>query len=110
MRSSTLKRFISQNNFEEHLELYRLDCLGSHGNLDNWSVSRKLLNSLKSENIHPRPLLTGNDLIQMGYRPGPIFGRILRFVRDAQLEDQLQTHQQAKEWVLSRFEVEPARN
>jgi len=110
MKSSTLKRFISQNNFEEHLELYRLDCLGSHGNLDNWSVARKFFNSLKPEDIHPHPLLTGNDLIQMGYRPGPIFGRILRCLRDAQLEDELQTYQQAKEWVLSQFEIEPPRN
>lgn len=110
MRSSTLKRFIGQKGFEEHLELYRLDCLGSHGNLDNWSVAREIFSSLKPENIDPVPLLTGNDLIQMGYRPGPIFGRILRFVRDAQLEDQLQTHQQARKWVLRQFEVEPTRN
>src|SRR6185437_3053055 len=33
MRDSTLKRFARLPRFEEHLELHRLDCLSSHGNL-----------------------------------------------------------------------------
>src|SRR5262249_53458133 len=36
MRESTLKRFLRMDNFSEHLELHRLDCLSSSGKLDNY--------------------------------------------------------------------------
>ncbi len=106
MRASTLKRFLGQEDFEEHLELHRLDCLGSHGKLDNWRLARETLDRLEPEEIHPDPILTGHDLIQMGYSPGPVFRKILRGLRDAQLENRVQTHQQAKAWVLARFDVD----
>ena len=34
----------------------------------------------------PLPLITGDDLIALGYRPGPDFRRMLNLVEDAQLE------------------------
>ena len=36
MRESTLKRFLRMPQFEEHLELHRLDCSSSHNMLDNY--------------------------------------------------------------------------
>jgi poly(A) polymerase len=42
MRPATLKRFLRQEGFEEHLELHRLDCLGSHRNLDLWRMLRTI--------------------------------------------------------------------
>ena len=36
MRESTLKRFMRMPDFEEHMALHRLDCLSSHGGLDNY--------------------------------------------------------------------------
>ncbi len=106
MRASTLKRFLGQEDFEEHLELHRLDCLGSHRKLDHWKLARETLDRLEPEEIHPKPILTGNDLIQMGYSPGPIFRKILMSLREAQLEDQVQTRQQARAWVLARFDLD----
>lgn len=107
MRASTLKRFLSQEGFEEHLELHRLDCLGSHGNLDNWRLAAEMLDRSKPEDLHPHPILTGKDLIQMGYVPGPVFGEILGSLRDAQLENRVKTRRQAKAWVSARFDPAP---
>ena len=108
MRASTLKRFLSQEGFEEHLELHRLDCLGSHGNLDNWRLAVATLDRSEPEELQPHPILTGNDLIQMGYAPGPVFREILGSLRDAQLEDRVKTRRQAKAWVSARFDPGPS--
>ena len=78
MRPATLKRFLRQEGFEEHLELNRLDCLGSHRNLDLWRIAKDHLDRLAPEEIRPAPLISGDDLIALGYRPGPIFKEILK--------------------------------
>ena len=105
MRPSTLRRFLGQEGFSEHLELHRLDCLGSHGNLDNWKLANHSLSNLQPEEIHPPVLLTGKDLIEMGYLPGPVFKEILNSLKDAQFENELKTSQQAKQWVLNQFDL-----
>ena len=71
MRESTLKRFLRQENFEEHLELHRLDCLASHGKLDNYRFCLRKRNEYGPETMAPPRLLTGDDLIEMGLTPGP---------------------------------------
>ena len=103
MRDSTLKRFLRRDGFEEHLELHRLDCLGSHRNLENWKYAKERLEQLEPEEIRPSRLLSGDDLIAMGYRPGPLFREILRVVEDAQLENQIHSPAEARELVLARF-------
>lgn len=108
MRASTLKRFLSQEGFEEHLELHRLDCLGSHGNLDNWRLAVEMLDCSEPEDLYPQPILNGNDLIQMGYTPGPVFREILSSLRDVQLENRVKTRPQAKAWVSARFDLGPS--
>src|ERR1019366_1520575 len=40
MRKSTLKRFMRQPGFEEHMALHHLDCLSSHGGLENYEFVR----------------------------------------------------------------------
>src|SRR5262249_208605 len=71
MRESTLKRFLRQSAFDEHLELHRLDCLSSNGQLENYDFCREKLAALPAAALKPKPLLTGKDLITEGYEPGP---------------------------------------
>ena len=108
MRPATLKRFLRQEGFEEHLELHRLDCLGSHRNLDLWRMAKDHLDRLAPEEIRPAPLISGDDLIALGYRPGPIFKEILKAVEDAQLDLLIHSHAEALQWVESRFERKAA--
>ena len=104
MRQSTLKRFLRLEKFEEHLELHRLDCLSSHRHLENYEFVRAKLRDLPPEAIRPRPLFNGDDLIQMGYRPGPRFKEILQAVEDAQLEGEISSQEEAMKFVRERFE------
>ncbi len=103
MKPATLKRFLRLDGFEEHLELHRLDCVSSHGKLDTYDSLRELLANLGPEEIKPAPLLSGYDLIALGYQPGPSFQEILREVEDAHLEGTLHTNAEARTWVLARF-------
>lgn len=104
MRESTLKRFLRLDRFGEHLELHRLDCLASHGNLNHYQMMKERLEGLSTEELLPNPLLTGDDLIAAGYRPGPSFSRILRLAEDAQLESRITTREEALALVRSQFE------
>jgi poly(A) polymerase len=99
MKQSTLKRFLRLPRFEEHLELNRLDCLASHGDLSVNDYVRQEYTHTPEEQIRPAPLITGHDLITLGLKPGPAFSDILAAVEDAQLEGRLANQQAALEFV-----------
>jgi poly(A) polymerase len=103
MRPATLKRFLRQPHFEELLELHRLDCLASHRRLETYYFLLEMLRQTPAERLSPPPLLRGADLIAAGYEPGPLFGRILAAVEEAQLEGRLETRDQALAFVLAEF-------
>jgi poly(A) polymerase len=109
MRTSTLKRFVRLPHFEEHLELHRLDCLSSHGNLDSYGAVQRFLAETPAEQVRPRRVLTGTDLSEMGYIPGPVFSEILRAVEDAQLEGRVTTKEEAEDFVRKRFSMRKAK-
>ncbi|HEY5647955.1 MAG TPA: CCA tRNA nucleotidyltransferase, partial [Nitrospiria bacterium] len=89
--------------FPEHLELHRIDCLASHGDLSLWEFCKKRLAELGPEEVRPARVLTGDELIARGYSPGPLFSEILRGVEDAQLEGTIETPEQAIKWVEKAY-------
>jgi poly(A) polymerase len=103
MKESTLKRFLRMPDFAEHLELHRLDAIGSNGRLENYELARSKLAEYREEQLKPEPLLTGTDLIGLGYEPGPVFSAILHALEDAQLEGRVASYEQALELVRGRF-------
>ncbi|MGC2110514.1 MAG: CCA tRNA nucleotidyltransferase [Candidatus Korobacteraceae bacterium] len=103
MKESTLKRFMRLPRFEEHLELHRIDCLSSHENLALYNFVRDRLEHSSAEEIRPKPLVSGEDLIQLGYRPGPQFRAMLSAVEDAQLEGSLHSREEALDFVRREF-------
>jgi poly(A) polymerase len=103
MKESTLKRFMRLPGFPEHLELHRIDCLSSHGDLTLYNFVKQRFDSTPADQVRPRPLLTGNDLIRAGYKPGPGFKEILSAIEDAQLEGRLENREQALEFVRREF-------
>ncbi len=60
--------------------------------------------------LTPPPLVTGEDLIAEGLKPGPMFGKWLYQAYDAQLEDRISTRQEAisliSAWHLRRGDGE----
>jgi poly(A) polymerase len=103
MRESTLKRLLRKPNFSDHLELHRVDCLSSHRDLEGYWFCRKRSEELKNAPPSPPPLIRGQDLIDLGYQPGPIFREILTAVEDLQLEGGLRTQQEALDYVRQTY-------
>ncbi len=107
MKDSTLKRFLRLSQFDEHMELHRMDCLASHGGLDLYDFVAEKLRTTLPEEIRPEPLMTGRELIELGYAPGPRFKEILAAVEDAQLEGRVQSTEEAVEMVQREFPAVP---
>jgi poly(A) polymerase len=63
------------------------------------------LRTIPPEAIRPTPLITGQDLIEAGYNPGPRFKEILSAVEDAQLEGRLTSHHEAMDYVRREFQI-----
>jgi poly(A) polymerase len=103
MKESTLKKFLRMPHFEDHLALHRADSLASHRNLSTYDFVRAKLAEIPPEKIRPVALVTGDDLIAAGYKPGPRFREILDAVEDAQLEGRLLSRDAAQDFVRREF-------
>jgi poly(A) polymerase len=103
MRQSTLKRFLRLPRFEEHLALHYLDCTSCHGDLTLYDFAKQQFETAPPEQIQPKLLVTGRDLIAVGYRPGPQFKAMLEAAEDAQLEAAVTTPEEALALVRERF-------
>jgi poly(A) polymerase len=103
MRKATLRRLLLRKTFPLELELHRLDCLGSHGALDHYEFLVQQAAELEKQPAIRPPLLTGNDLIALGVKPGPALGALLAEIREKQLSDELKTPRQARAWVKKKI-------
>jgi poly(A) polymerase len=108
MRVATLKRMMARPTFDDELELHRVDCLGSHGMLDNHALLIAKREEFSYQPLIPHPLITGNDLIALGWKPGPRFAEVLQAVQTRQLEGTLTTRKDALEWVWNRDQGKPS--
>ena len=103
MRIAKLKRFMARPNFADELELHRVDCVSSHGMLDNYEFLQRKQTEFASEPIIPPPLLRGDDLIALGMKPGPRFREILDAVETQQLEGELSDRDEALAWIKKKY-------
>jgi tRNA nucleotidyltransferase/poly(A) polymerase len=103
MRKSTLRRMLMRPTFTLELELHRLDCLGSHSQLDVYEFLVAQAKELEQQPQIRPPLLTGDDLIALGMKPGPALGALLAEIRDKQLQDELETKAEARKWARKRI-------
>jgi poly(A) polymerase len=107
MRESTLARFFRLPKFEEHLELHRMDCSSSHGELGLYEFAKERFETATPETIRPKLLITGRDLIAAGYRPGMQFKEMLEAAEDAQLEGLVTEKTAALKMLRERFGAPP---
>jgi poly(A) polymerase len=103
MRKSTLRRLLLRETFPLELELHKLDCLGSHGDLEIYIFLIKQAEELKKKPAIRPPLLTGKDLIELGMKPGPAMGKLLNEIREKQLADELKNKREAKSWAKKQI-------
>jgi poly(A) polymerase len=104
MRKSTLRRMLLRETFPLEMELHKLDYLGSNGNLENYNFLVEQVEQLKHQPEIRPPLLTGNDLIAMGAKPGRELGALLHEIREKQLQDELKTPREARAWAREKLD------
>ena len=56
--------------------------------------------------VHPPPLITGNDVMALGYPSGPRVGQILSFIRQKQVEGEIKSREEALGVLRERFGAE----
>lgn len=95
MRVAKLKRFMAEPTFEEEMELHRVDCGSSNGFTDNYEFLNMRAAEFAAEPLIPVPWVTGRDLIERGVKPGPRFKVILNQLQTEQLENRVQTREEA---------------
>jgi tRNA nucleotidyltransferase/poly(A) polymerase len=105
MRLSTLKRFLGHEGIEELLELARIDALASNGNLEFVQFCERTRRELSEQVLRPQRLLTGADLLRLGYPAGPKIGAMLHTVEEAQLEGQVTTRAEALDLVRAQYPI-----
>ncbi|MBI2933059.1 MAG: CCA tRNA nucleotidyltransferase [Planctomycetes bacterium] len=107
MRPAKLKRLFAHPLFEDLMRLHRADALGGRGDLTTYETLLRLRREFPPP-AHPLPpLVTGDDLIALGLKPGPAFKEILREIEDARLEGRLKTREEALAYLRSRWGVSP---
>ena len=103
MRLATLKKLLAEEGFDELSRLARLDALASSHDLGYVLFCERRRAELGADSLRPPRLLSGADLLAMGYAPGPLFGEILRALEDAQLEGEIATRDAATAFVRERY-------
>lgn len=97
-----LKRLLRLPFFADLSELYRIECLAGSRDLDIYDYCRRKLHEFGAD-INPPPLITGNDIIRLGIKPGPLFKEILNFIEDRQLEGTITNAREAISLVAEKF-------
>jgi poly(A) polymerase len=109
MRPSKLKPLLVHPGIGELLALHRAIARATNGSIAHVEFCERVLRDATPEELNPAPLVTGDVLIAMGLKPGPLFKRLLDAVREAQLDGRIRTKEEAlglirdltQEWGLS---------
>lgn len=92
-----LKRLIAHARFDDLLALHKAFCVARGLPLDGNDIARRRRDAIPPEDVAPPPLVTGDDLIELGLEPGPRFSQILDHLYDQQLDNHFTTRGQALE-------------
>ncbi len=103
MKKAKIKRFMARPTYEQEMELHRVDCASSNGITENYEFLRTKEAEFASEPLIPQALLSGKDLISLGYKPGPQFKQILTNLQTEQLEGKIMNKPEAVEWLKKHY-------
>lgn len=105
MGQAAFKRLLRLPRFEDQLELLRIDTLASLAPLTTYELVKQRIAAIPPESVRPPRLLTGDDLLALGFGAGPMIGEILEAVEHAQLEGDLSSKEDALAFVAGRFQA-----
>lgn len=102
MRRAKLRAWMASPTYPTELELHRLDCLASHGDLSNIDFLTAYGKELQQEPVLPPAWIRGADLIVLGIPEGPEIGRLLKEAYARQLDGDAPDRDTLLEWVKER--------
>ncbi len=107
MKKSTIKNMIlsGEERFDKLMRLLEADIQASNGDFENFNLLLKRVTEMKDE-LDKKPLvklITGNDLMAMGFKPSPQMAIIMNAIRNQQLEGQISTRDEAISFVQEQF-------
>lgn len=89
-----LKEFLMMDEFFATMALYLAECrLIPDSNFQ--MILAKRSEFLAKGSLNPKPLIDGNDILELGIEPGPRFRELLELTRREQLEEKIHTREQA---------------
>ena len=103
MRKSTLRQFVGAPTFPIELELHRLDCLCSHGDLRHHAFLEKFLIEMQNEPVLPPPWITGHDILALGIPEGREVGVWHKKAYEGQLEGRFKSRDDLLVWLRSEL-------
>jgi poly(A) polymerase len=102
MRKATLRRLLLRPTFALEREHHRIDCLASHGRLDNLEILDAEQTALDEQPALIPPLVTGHDLLALGIPGDSAMGELLEDIRDRQLAEEFTTREEALAWAKEK--------
>lgn len=100
-----LQRILIHPSIRELITLARAIALSVDGNDADVAYSESQL-ELPIDRLNPAPLVNGHDLSAAGIPDGPVLGKLLRWIRDAQLNGEIQTREEALSLALEKWSEE----
>ncbi|MBM80765.1 MAG: metal-dependent phosphohydrolase [Planctomycetaceae bacterium] len=92
---SRLKRLLVNPWASDLIALTRSCKTARNEEVADIDFAEEFLRSTPAEVIDPKPLIHGGDLMNAGLQPGPEFKVVLEQIRDAQLDETIQTRDEA---------------
>jgi poly(A) polymerase len=103
MKKATVKKMMALPHFDDLLKLNEADIMAASGNISSLTYIKEKRETWKPEEIKPKPIISGAQLIGLGLKPGPLFKEILNTVVDLQLEGELTTEAEAIAFVKRNY-------
>ncbi len=94
-RPSRLYPLLIHPGIAELLALHRAEAVAAGSPITPVEFCERVLRETPAEVLNPPPLLTGDDLIALGWPQGPLFKVVLDAVRAAQLDGTIRTREEA---------------
>jgi putative nucleotidyltransferase with HDIG domain len=101
MRKGRLKLLMAKDTFSDELNMLYADIRASHEKMDIYEFLKKEYKEFVEKNKLPPAIVDGNFLIGMGFKPSPLFNKIIKKAYEAQLEGSFSDKESAKKFVKS---------
>ncbi len=98
MPLAELKLLVSEPYWDDLFALEKaIQQAGGHSESSVRAIGKRAM-ELAGKDLRPKPLLDGHELISLGAVPGPMVGRLARELYIAQLAEEIETAEQARQW------------